>query len=105
MRGLIFHSDRGVQYACTGFRQVLSEHGYLASMSRKGDPWDNAVAESFFRILKSELVHHTLWEGYTDAHRDLFEYLEVYYNRQRIHSTVGWVSPAQYEAQAVKAAA
>jgi transposase InsO family protein len=74
-------------------------------MSRKADPWDNAVAESFFRILKSELVHPTLWEGYTDAHRDLFEYLEVYYNRQRIHSTVGWVSPAQYEAQAVKAAA
>ena len=104
-RGLIFHSDRGVQYACTGFRQGLSEHGYLASMSRKGDPWDHAVAESFFRILKSELVHPTLWEGYTDAHRDLFEYLEVYYNRQRIHSTVGWVSPAQYEAQAVKAAA
>jgi len=104
-RGLIFHSDRGVQYACTGFRKALAAEGFLASMSGVGDPWDNAVAESFFHILKSELVHHTMWDGYWDAHHDLFEYLEVYYNRERIHSTLGWVSPAQYEAQAVKAAA
>ena len=104
-RGLIFHSDRGVQYACTAFRQVLNDHGFVSSMGRKGDPWDNAVAESFFRILKSELVHHTMWEGYADAHRDLFEYLEVYYNRERIHSTLGWVTPAQFELQTVKAAA
>ncbi len=103
--GLIFHSDRGVQYACTGFRQALAAEGFLASMSGTGDPWDNAVAESFFHILKSELVHHTMWDGYSDAHSDLFEYLEVYYNRERIHSTLGWVSPAQYEAQEVKAAA
>ena len=104
-RGLVFHSDRGVQYACVSFRQVLSDHGFLASMGRKGEPWDNAVAESFFRILKSELVYHTMWEGYTDAHRDLFEYLEVYYNRERIHSTLGWITPAQFESQTVKAAA
>ena len=105
VRGLIFHSDRGVQYACASFRQALNDHGFLSSMGRKGDPWDNAVAESFFRILKSELVYHTMWEGYADAHRDLFEYLEVYYNRERIHSTLGWVTPAHFESQAVKAAA
>ena len=104
-RGLIFHSDRGVQYACTGFRKELQAHGFLSSMSRKGDPWDNAVAESFFRILKSELVDHTMWEGYADAHADLFEYLEVYYNRERIHSTLGYVTPAQFELQSAKEAA
>jgi len=104
-RGLIFHSDRGVQYACAGFRKVLTDHGFLSSMGRKGDPWDNAVAESFFHILKSELVHHTMWDGYTDAHRDLFEYIEVYYNRERIHSTLAWVTPAQFESQTVKQAA
>ena len=63
------------------------------------------LPESFFRILKSELVYHTMWDGYSDAHRDLFEYLEVYYNRERIHSTLGWVTPAQFELQTVKAAA
>jgi putative transposase len=104
-RGLIFHSDRGVQYACTDFRKELKSHGFLSSMSRKGDPWDNAVAESFFRILKSELVHHTMWNGYVDAHRDLFEYLEIHYNRERIHSTLGWVTPGQFELQTVKVAA
>ena len=90
-RGLTFHSDRGVQYACKSFRKELESHGFRSSMSRKGDPWDNAVAESFFRILKSELVDHTMWEGYTDAHGDLFEYLEVYYNRERhpLHLGVG----------------
>jgi len=104
-RGLIFHSDRGVQYACTGFRKALKTQGFLSSMSRKGDPWDNAVAESFFHILKSELVHHTMWEGYADAHRDLFEYIEVYYNTMRLHSTLGYQTPAQFELQTVKAAA
>ena len=104
-RGLILHSDRGVQYACSAFQQALTAHGFLPSMSRKGDPWDNAVAESFFHILKSELVHHTIWDGYFDAHRDLFEYLEVYYNTQRIHSTIGWITPAQRDARAVKQAA
>ena len=95
--GLIFHSDRGVQYACKEFRAVLTQHGFQASMSRKGDPWDNAVSESFFRILKSELAADTIWEGYTDAYRDLFEYLEMYYNRERIHSALGWITPAQFE--------
>jgi len=104
-RGLIFHSDRGVQYACKSFRKALKTHGFLSSMSRKGDPWDNAVAESFFHILKSELVNHTMWEGYADAHRDLFEYIEVYYNQERIHSTLGYLTPVQFELQTVKSAA
>ncbi len=104
-RGLIFHSDRGVQYACTDFQEALKTHGFVASMSRKGDVWDNAVAESFFHILKSELVHRTMWDGYADTHRDLFEYLEVYYNRERIHSTLGYHTPAQFELQTVKLAA
>ena len=103
-RGLIFHSDRGVQYACGDFRKERTAHGFVASMSRKGDPWDHAVAESFFHLLKSELVHHTVWNGYADAHRDLFEYLEIYYNRERIHSTLGWLTPEQFEAQACKQA-
>ena len=104
-QGLIFHSDRGIQYACSAFQQELGFHGFVASMSRKGDPWDNAVAESFFHILKSELVHHTIWDGYFDAHRDLFQYLEVYYNTQRIHSTLGWITPAQCDTHAAKEAA
>lgn len=104
-RGLVFHSDRGIQYACGDFTRALATHGCVQSMSRKGDVWDNAVAESFFHLLKSELVHHVFWEGYTDAHRDLFEYIEIYYNRERLHSTLGYLSPAQFELQAVKLAA
>jgi len=104
-RGLVFHSDRGIQYACGDFTRALATHGFVQSMSRKGDVWDNAVAESFFHLLKSELVHHVLWEGYTDAHRDLFEYIEVYYNRERLHSTLGWLTPAQFELQTARLAA
>ena len=103
--GLVFHSDRGVQYACTGFQKELEAHGLVCSMSRKADPWDNAVAESFFSILKSELVYHTIWEGYFDAHQDLFEYLEVYYNTKRIHSSLGWTTPVQFDAMAATMAA
>ncbi len=102
---MVFHSDRGVQYACKSFRKELKSHGLLPSMSRTGDPWDNAVAESFFRILKSELVYHTMWDGYADAHRDLFQYIEVYYNTMRLHSTLGYQTPAQFELQTVKEAA
>lgn len=103
--GLIFHSDRGVQYACTGFQKELKAQGLVCSMSRKADPWAHAVAESFFSILKSELVYDTIWEGYFDAHQDLFEYLEVYYNTKRIHSSVGWTTPAQFDAMAATMAA
>ena len=96
-RGLLFHSDRGVQYACHDFTEALSTHGFVQSMSRKADVWDNAVLESFFRVLKSELADHVVWEGYTDSHRALFEYIEVYYNRQRLHATLGYLTPAQFE--------
>ena len=78
---------------------------YLQSMSRKGDCWDNAVAESFFHILKTELVYHCRWEGYDDAHRNLFEYIEIFYNRERSHSTLGYLSPAQSEQPSIQQAA
>jgi len=74
-------------------------------MSRKADCWDNAVAESFFHLLKTELVYHTQWTGYADAHRDLFEYIEIFYNRERIHSTLGYLSPAQFEQAGLQIAA
>ena len=101
--GLIIHSDRGVQYACKDFRKVLEKHRFVQSMSRKGDWWDNAVAESFFGILKSELIHHDRFKGPQDTLRALFEYIEVYYNRKRKHSTLGYQTPAQFE-QAMKSA-
>jgi transposase InsO family protein len=94
---LIIHSDRGVQYACKDFRQVLEKHLFVQSMSRKGDCWDNAVAESFFGILKSELINHERFKGPYDTLKALFEYIEVYYNRKRKHSTLGYKTPAQYE--------
>jgi putative transposase len=73
--GLIIHSDRGVQYACKDFRKVLIKHGFIQSMSRKGDCWDNAVAESFFGIIKSELIHHERFKGPQDTLRAIFEYI------------------------------
>jgi len=101
--GLIIHSDRGVQYACNDFRQVLENHRFVQSMSRKGDCWDNAVAESFFGILKSELIHHERFKGPDDALKTLFEYIEIFYNRKRKHSTLDYKNPFQYE-QAMKSA-
>jgi putative transposase len=101
--GLIIHSDRGVQYACSDFRKVLKKHKYVQSMSRKGDCWDNAVAESFFGIIKSELIHQESFKGPQDTLRAIFEYIEIYYNRKRKHSTLGYKTPAQFE-QAMKSA-
>ena len=69
----------------------------MQSMSRKGDCWNNSVAESFFHLLKTELVYHTQWMGYADAHHALFEYIEIFYNRERSHSTLGSLTPAQFE--------
>ena len=100
--GLVFHSDRGVQYACTGFREELADHGFVQSMSRKGDCWDNAVAESFFAIMKTELVYHERYEGHQDTLHSIFEYIEVFYNRQRRHSTLEYLCPAEYEKQNLK---
>jgi putative transposase len=101
-RGLMIHSDRGGQYACTGFRQYLQRYGWTQSMSRKADCWDNAVAESFFHLLKTELVHHYTWYGYADVYAALFEYVELFYNRERSHSTLGYLTPTEFEQQALK---
>ena len=80
-RGLIIHFDRGVQYACIAFTRWVSKHGFVQSMSRKGDCWDNTVAESFFPLLKTELTYHEHWLDYQAACRSLFEYIEIFYNR------------------------
>ena len=101
-KGLIFHSDRGVQYACADFRKQLTKHEFIQSMSRKGDCWDNAVAESFFGIMKTELVYHERYEGHQDTLHSIFEYIEAFYNRQRRHSTLDYLCPAEYEKQKVK---
>jgi putative transposase len=96
-QGLMIHSDGGVQFCCQGFRSVLATHKFVQSMSRKGNCWDNAVAESFFRTLKTELIYHIDILDENHARQLLFEYIEVFYNRQRLHATLGYVSPAQYE--------
>ena len=99
---LVFHSDRGVQYACSDFRKQLNKHEFIQSMSRKGDCWDNAVAESFFGVLKTELVYHERYEGHQDTLHSIFEYIEVFYNRQRRNSTLEYLCPADYEKQKLK---
>ena len=96
-RDLTHHSDRGCQYASQAYRDVLAAHGIQCSMSRKGDCWDNAVAESFFGTLKTELVHRTRWLTRLAARTAVFEYIEVFYNRQRRHSYLGYLSPVDYE--------
>ena len=95
--GLVHHSDRGVQYACGNYRRALESNGFLCSMSRKGDCWDNAVTESFFHTLKVEMVNQRDYQTRKEAMSDIFEYLEVFYNRRRLHSTLGYKSPADYE--------
>lgn len=96
-KGLIVHSDQGVQYACDGFRNTLKKHGFIQSMSRKGDCWDNAVAESFFKTIKTEWVYHADLQDIAHVKREIFEYLEIFYNRERLHATLGYQSPAEYE--------
>ncbi len=99
-KGLMFHSDRGSQYASEAFRKLLTRYGMIQSMSRKGNCWDNAVAERFFRSLKSEQTNDRIYESRDDLRKDVFDYIEVFYNRQRRHSTLGYVSPAAFEQQA-----
>ncbi len=95
---LLHHSDRGSQYASADYQHLLSVYGIACSMSRKGNCYDNAVVESFFGTLKTELVHHQDYQSRAEAKADLFEYLEVWYNRRRRHSSLGYLSPAEYEA-------
>jgi putative transposase len=96
-RGLLHHSDQGCQYASAAYRHVLEQHGIVASMSRKGNCWDNAVAESFFATLKVELVRDVDFLTREQARREIFEYIEVFYNRQRRHSYIGYATPSGFE--------
>jgi putative transposase len=98
-QGLLHHSDRGSQYASGDYQRVLAQHGIVCSMSRRGDCWDNAVAESFFATLKVELVHDAAWDTRAAARRELFEYLEPFYNGRRRHSALGYLSPRAFEQQ------
>jgi putative transposase len=96
--GTLFHSDRGSQYASEEFREVLAASGIRASMSRKAECWDNAVVESFFGTMKTELGN-PIWDTRDAARAEIFEYIEIWYNRQRRHSTLGYVSPHEYESK------
>jgi putative transposase len=101
--GLMHHSDRGSQYAAGAYQKQLTEHAIVCSMSRKGNCWDNAPMESFFHTLKTELVHHRDYQTRDEARRDIFEFIEIFYNRQRSHSTLGYLSPVQFEVTALAA--
>lgn len=96
--GLIVHSDRGVQYACHEFRNKLADYQMIQSMSGTGNCYDNAVAESFFHTLKTELVYFEKYETKEQARQSVFEYIEVFYNRQRLHSALHYQTPAEYAA-------
>jgi putative transposase len=95
--GLVHHSDRGSQYASHRYQQELARHGMVPSMSRKGNCWDNAVAESFFGSIKTELIHTRPWATRAGARGAIAEYIELFYNSQRLHSRLGYASPAEYE--------
>lgn len=95
--GLIAHSDRGVQYASEHYQTLLKKHDITCSMSRKGNCWDNAPMESFFATLKKELVYREHYQTRDDARRSLFDYIEIFYNRVRRHSALGYLSPAEFE--------
>jgi putative transposase len=95
--GLVHHSDRGVQYACLAYRTLLAAHGAVASMSRRGDCWDNAVAESFFATLEGELIARHAWATHAEARQAIFKYIETWYNPRRRHSTLQYQSPITYE--------
>jgi putative transposase len=95
--GLIMHTDRGSQYGADRYRQLLAQHGIQPSMSRKGNCWDNAVAESFFHTLKTELIYLEDFDTHEQAQTAVFEYIEVFYNRQRCHSANGYLAPLAYE--------
>lgn len=95
---LLHHSDRGIQYACGDYQQVLDQHGIDCSMSRVGDCYDNAVMESFFKTFKAELINHEHYHTRMEAEASIYPYIELFYNRQRLHSALGYRSPAEYEA-------
>jgi len=96
-RGLIWHTDRGSQYASYEHKDLLKKYGIIQSMSRKGDCWDNAVSESFFHSLKTEMVYHESFKTKAQANEMIFEYIEIFYNRQRLHSYNNYMSPVEFE--------
>lgn len=102
--GLMVHSDRGSQYASKLYQGTIKSNGFICSMSRRGNCWDNAPSESFFHTLKTELTHHQRYRTREDAKQDIFEYIEVFYNRQRRHSTIGYQAPLAYDVTYLKAA-
>jgi transposase InsO family protein len=102
--GLLHHSDRGCQYTSAQYRNALANLGVTVSMSRKGNCWDNAVAESFFATLKNELVSRNEWRSRADLHKAVFEYIEVFYNRKRLHSALNYKTPAEAEQEYAQAA-
>lgn len=102
--GLLHHSDRGCQYTSAAYRDALASLGITVSMSRTGNCWDNAVAESFFATIKNELIHRRSWRSRSDLRHAVFEYIEVFYNRRRLHSSIGYRTPAELEQQYAQAA-
>jgi len=95
--GFIMHTDRGSQYTSADFRALLERHHGVQSLSRKGECWDNAVGESWFSTLKEELIHRQSWASIAQVRRAVFEFIEVFYNRQRLHSSLGYCTPVEYE--------
>jgi putative transposase len=104
-KGIIFHSDRGSQYCSRKVRRRVNRYGFIQSMSRKGNCWDNAPAESFFKTLKNELWGHRAFRTREIARLAIFEYIEVFYNRQRLHSSLGYLTPIEFEQMAIRKAA
>lgn len=96
-KGLIFHSDRGSQYCSNNFKDLLKSNNIRQSMSRKGNPYDNAPAENFFSCLKCECTNFYYFKSRDEAKLAIFEYIEIYYNRQRRHAALGWITPVQYK--------
>jgi len=103
--GLVHHSDRGMQYASAEYSRLLDKHQMIASMSRLGNPWDNAKCESFMKTLKSEEIHANDYHGIEDLRDNVGTFVDVYYNRQRLHSALGYNTPEQFEAKLCRATA
>lgn len=104
-RGVLHHSDRGSQYAADEFQQLLRDNGMTCSMSRKGDCWDNAVVESFNATIKTELINRTKWRTREEARAAIYKYIETWYNSKRLHSTLGYLSPVEFEERDARKAA
>jgi putative transposase len=96
-RLLMFHSDRGVQYTSGQFQEIAKGHGFIQSMSRRGDCWDNACAETFFKTLRAELIRGMIYRSKEEAREEIFKYVEVFYNRKRLHSYLGYLTPTEFE--------